>query len=99
MEAIVIKRNYNESFDSILRILKKHGFAVKESNRHRGYITANKRSSLMSYGETIEITFRNVLKGTEISINSYAKGLQIFDWGVNRQNERLIKNALREVIA
>jgi hypothetical protein len=98
MEIAVINRSYIEVFDNIIRILRRKGFAIKEGNQRRGYITANKKSSFMSYGETIEITFRNLGRATEVSINSYAKGIQIFDWGVNKENERIIKKALREVL-
>lgn len=94
LEATIYKP-FHAVFQATLEILQKNGFFIKESSEASNYITANKKASFLSYGETVEVTFKKLTPiSTTVSINSFSNGIQIIDWGVNSENEQLIKNQL-----
>lgn len=97
MKALKVNATYKEVFNATLKTLKNNGFIVKQRNIDQRYITARKRSSLLSYGEKIEITFKSQNTGKVIAnVSSYSQGLQIISWGVNDDNEDLIIRKLKK---
>jgi hypothetical protein len=99
MTEIEINYPYSTVFDSTINILRDNDFEIKDSNKDDRFIIATKDVSLLSYGETIEISFRTTNNTTLVSIHSFSKGLQIIDWGTNDKNEKLIYNELKKVRA
>lgn len=98
MKKITINGIYHNVYKKTLEVLSKNDFYVKESSEGQKYITANKKGSFFSYGETIEITFeKTTANSTKVSINSYSKGLQLIDWNTNNENEELIGKELKRL--
>lgn len=97
MVTVTINKPFHVVYLNALSILPRNGFYIKESSEESHYITANKKGSILSFGETVEITFEKIgVHQTKASINSYSTGIQLIDWGVNKENEQLIKTALEQ---
>lgn len=99
MEKLIVDKAYIDAYGIVLNTLKNNDCSVKESNKEKKYISAEKRGSIFSYGETIEIQFKIIdTVRTEIFITSYSKGIQIIDWGINKDNEKDIKAKLKQAL-
>jgi len=93
---ITVECKYYLVFDNVLEVLTKNDFYIKESSKAQKYITANKKGSFFSYGETIEITFEKFQTSTKVSVNSFSMGIQLIDWGGNNENEELIIKEMKK---
>lgn len=97
MTEIEINQPYETVFESTIEILTANEFDIKESNQEERFIIATKGVSFLSYGESIEINFKRNRNSTKVSIHSYSKGIQVIDWGTNKENEKLISSELKKI--
>lgn len=75
--------------------MKLKGFKIVETDYQDGIILAKKNMSLWSYGEDIEVSFIRRNNSIEVIIQSFTKGIQLFTYGVNDENEKIIFNGLK----
>jgi|GEM_PF-6611238 uncharacterized protein (DUF1499 family) len=96
MTEISINREFNEVYDFTIEMLKENGFFIKEHSKDAQYIKANRKSTLFSFGERVEVIFKSPTKHkTQIIINSYLRA-QAFDLGNNnKKNEVLIASKIK----
>jgi hypothetical protein len=95
MRTETFQQPYHAVYNWCLNVLSKNGFEIKEQDSIKGYITASKNASLLSFGEDVEIAVHPINDtNTQVNVQSFSKGIQIFDWGTNDENERLIMEGL-----
>jgi hypothetical protein len=86
--------DYQGIFAAMLEALKEAGFGVKESDAAKGYIKAVAGFNLASYGENIELFFKQAGNRTEIKIRSACVSpTQVIDFGKNEKNVKKIFEA------
>jgi hypothetical protein len=91
--------DYPTVFNTMLEALKEAEFGVKESDQEKGYIKTVKGFSLSSYGENIEIFFKQAGDRIEIKIRSACVSpTQLIDFGKNKKNVNAIFESLAKRI-
>lgn len=88
-----------DAFDTCLRALQNLNIEKAATDFEKGFIQGKKEFSLLSFGEIISIQLTE-LGGTKIKIDitSESKGMQVFDWGTNEENEKNISNEIRIIL-
>jgi hypothetical protein len=86
-------------FEACKKAINNLGWSIEYSNKAKGVISAATRSTLLSWGETIDLKIVSVKKSEcKIDVDSNSKA-QLFDWGKNERNmtdlTEEIKKALR----
>ena len=85
-------------FDSCLTALKRLEMQVEYHNADEGVISASTQSSLLSWGETIDIRLKEETKNTVIITVKSNSVAQLIDWGKNETNEVNILNTISELL-
>lgn len=85
MKTITINQSKQALFKVLKGILSKNDLEVNYANLSQGIITAKKSSSLLSFGNDIKITIKEVsLNKCNIKVSaSSASPIQLISWGVN----------------
>jgi hypothetical protein len=81
------EHTYDSVFSACKQALDKLDFTIDDSNKRTGTIRASTSVSLISWGEKVEITIKEISRyRTKLSVESKAKA-QLFDWGKSETNE------------
>lgn len=90
--------SYGTLLDYTIHILNENEYLIKQKDCSNGIIEASLGVSITSWGENIQIKIIKLSdRVTSITISSNAKA-QIFTWGKNDENERLIIESLNKLI-
>src|SRR3989344_9195146 len=86
--------DYHGCFEAAKRALEDCKFNVKEANEKTGEIKASTKMSLLSWGESINVSVSEISKNkTRVSIYSGANA-QLVDWGKSEKNVHQFFSAL-----
>ncbi len=89
---------YATVFEKCTRALEDLEMRVKVKDKKKGIIQASTGSSLLSWGEDINITFHEIdSRKTKIIVESEASA-QLITWGKNDTNARNIINAIEKLL-
>lgn len=86
---------YNAIVESIPRI---KGMNITKSDKMRGYFQINSGMTLFSWGENLEITLKDSLGGTIISVSSSNK-IILDIYGKNKRNIEIIYQNISESLS
>lgn len=89
--------SYNEVFKACISVLDKLDILVEYSNKSKGIIQGKTRSTILSWGEEIELFINKKGIKTVVKVKSDASA-QLISWGKNSKNERDIINNLKKKI-
>ena len=78
----VFKKPLNEVYNASVKALQESGFTLNEKKGN--VIRATYKTSIVSWGEDIEIRLSSKPEGVEVEATSEA--YQIFDWGKSEEN-------------
>lgn len=85
---------YNQVFNTCIKALNDLEFEITEKSKQNGKIHAKTGTSLLSWGEEIDISVEVVAKSqTKVTVNSETVA-QLFSWGKNNSNIEEIMNTL-----
>ena len=91
-----LNHNYETVFNKCKLALKKLDINIDSENKAKGIITASTGTSLLSWGEDIRISIKNIgASKTKISVTSGSRS-QLISWGKNSENETKIINTIIE---
>ena len=89
------KASLKEVYNASLEALKKCGFEIKECKENS--IKATSSISLVSWGESVEISIKPEREGVKVEVSS-APLAQLFDWGKSGENvSRIFSNLEAEL--
>lgn len=92
----ILSGSFSTVFKKCQAVLRKLDMNVEKVSSKEKIIHATTRGSLLSWGEDIEIRFKEVSANkTKVIVESSANA-QIFSWGKDSINENKIINALKE---
>jgi hypothetical protein len=81
-------RVYSASFDQVwgatIEAVANLGWAVEESDKASGLLTASAAASMLTYGDSI--TIRVVTQGDQVSVRVASTSKQAYDWGKGAKN-------------
>jgi hypothetical protein len=85
-------------FDACKQAIGKLGMKIEYINKGKGIISASTKTSVFSWGETIDITLKEKYSGkTNVVIESNSKA-QLFSWGKNEKNEEDILETINQIV-
>lgn len=80
---------------AIKRSIEKLGWQIIEESKTR--IKASTRTTLASWGETIEVTITSEASYTRMSVMSNPN-LQLFDWGKSEENVKIMLDTVANLL-
>lgn len=95
-ETILVGGNLQGVSNKLLEALKDVGFNVKQSDVPGGYIKASLSMNLYSWGEAIDITFKQSGDKVSVHIKSRSVVPTLSDWGRNKKNVKKLREALEK---
>jgi alpha-tubulin suppressor-like RCC1 family protein len=93
---------FNEDFDivfnSCIQTLKNLDITLNVADKKNKTITGTTKSSLWSWGENIQLNFEKVNQySTKVEVESTSTA-QLFAWGKNEQNEKMIIESINNIL-
>lgn len=86
----------NKTFETCKKVLNDLNYSIVYENYHLGEIQAEKGGAILTFGHKIIIEIKKYNEiTTTIFVKSNTIGIQIIDWGTNKENE----NELIELIS
>lgn len=91
---------YGTVFQACRNALNDLEFETKYASRDDRYIGASSSTSLLSWGENIEINIGETTVGgnTRVEVNSYSQA-QLISWGKNKENEEAILDRVEYLLS
>lgn len=92
-------KKYNKVFDACHQALEAMDIEVSSSNKSKGIIHASTGSSLLSWGEEIEIKIDDISEyKTRVTVKSETQA-QLISWGKNDRNKEEIISKISKYLS
>ena len=93
----VFNRSFERVYAACKQALHDLDMSIEYRSKQEGRISASTGGSLFSWGETIDISIRNLGNRTKVIVESNSKA-QLITWGKNDENENDILNRIEEIL-
>ncbi|WP_323758441.1 hypothetical protein [Roseivirga sp.] len=94
MKIFSFKADVRTAFNTCKRVLMDLDCEIEIESCEQGIIEAKMPGSLFAYGYNITIKIKN----SELHIISETLGIQIIDWGTNKENEDAIAQDIAKLL-
>lgn len=91
------KNSFGEVFDACNKAVNNKGWDITHYNKDSGVIVAETKTSLLSWGERIEIKVFKKENETVVQFSSDSSA-QIIDWGTNKSNSIAFFGELENIL-